>query len=274
MKISFSYDCYNIFKDWVNSMKRNRGIKRIILLAIVTGIFIFSFLLDKKKVDTIPVSYFKSNEDYSTFVRNYNSYPEELIDMFSRNPDMAEYILGYPEKKGKVYSDTIGQIERGEVPLLLQYDVRWGYGFYGDDVIAINGCGPTALSMVIAYLTHNNTITPYVVAQYSNEHGYYETGIGSSWNLMTTGSIHFGIIGNSIPLSKDRIYQELESGHPIICSMGPGAFTRTGHFIVLTKIEDGRIKVNDPNSLERSRVLWDYETLSSQIKGLWAFEKV
>lgn len=274
MKISFSYDCYNIFKDWVNSMKRNRGIKRIILLATVTGIFIFSFLLDKKKVDTIPVSYFKSSEDYSTFVRKYNSYPEELIDMFSRNPDMAEYILGYPEKKGKVYSDTIGEMERGEVPLLLQYDVRWGYGFYGDDVIAINGCGPTALSMVIAYLTHNNTITPYVVAQYSNEHGYYETGIGSSWNLMTTGSIHFGIIGNNIPLSKDRIYQELESGHPIICSMGPGDFTRTGHFIVLTKIEDGRIKVNDPNSLERSRVLWDYETLSSQIKGLWAFEKV
>ena len=127
--------------------------------------------------------------------------------------------------------------------------------------------------MVIAYLTDNNTITPYVVAQYSNEHGYYETGIGSSWNLMTTGSIHFGIIGNTIPLWKDRIYQELESGHPIICSMGPGDFTRTGHFIVLTKIEDGKIKVNDPNSPERSKTLWDYETLSSQIKGLWAFEK-
>ena len=244
-------------------MKRNRGIKRIMLLVVVTGFFIFSFLLDKKRVDTIPVSYFNSSEDYSVFARKYNSYPEELIDMFSRNPDMAGYILGYPEKKGKVYSDTIGQIEKGEVPLLLQYDERWGYGFYGDDVIAINGCGPTALSMVIAY----------VVAQYSNEHGYYETGIGSSWNLMTTGSIHFGIIGNTIPLWKDRIYQELESGHPIICSMGPGDFTRTGHFIVLTKIEDGKIKVNDSNSKERSNKLWDYEELEPQIRALWVFEK-
>ncbi len=221
----------------------------------------------------IPVHYFKSEEEYKSFIKSYDSYPEELLEMFSRNPDMADYMLGYPKKNGKVYSNTVGEIENDEVPLFLQYDERWGYGIYGNKVLAINGCGPTALSMVITYLTGDTTITPYVVANYAGENGYYVPGSGSSWGLMTTGSEHFGVIGRYISLSKESIYQELENGNPIICSMGPGDFTTSGHFIVLTKIEDDRIRVNDPNSKERSKKLWDYETLYPQIKSLWAFEK-
>ena len=53
--------------------------------------------------------------------------------------------------------------------------------------------------------------------------------------------------------------------------MMPGDFTTSGHFIVLSALEDGKIRVKDPNSAERSEKLWDYETLESQIKGLWVF---
>ena len=72
-------------------------------------------------------------------------------------------------------------------------------------------------------------------------------------------------------MSRDEIFAELESGHPIICSMRPGDFTSTGHFIVLVGIEDGKIRVNDPNSRVRSGQLWEYETLEYQINNLWAF---
>lgn len=252
--------------------KKHKKMRKVLVLIGVISIFIFSFLLDRKKIDTIPASFFSSDEDYREFIDHYDSYPEELLDMFSRNPDMAEYMLGYPEKKGKIYSNTVGKLSDREVPLFLQYDVRWGYGIYGDNVIAVNGCGPTALSMVITYLTHDASVTPYVVAKYSDSHGYYDKGNGSSWNLMTIGSRHFGVIGTNIQLSKNTIYQELENGHPIICSMRPGDFTKTGHFIVLTKIVDGKIKVNDPNSKERSK-LWDYEILEAQIRSLWTFQK-
>lgn len=251
-------------------MKKRR---KIILLIVVVLFFIFCFSLDKKKVSTIPVSHFSSENDYEVFVRKYDSYSEDLLDMFSRNPDMAEYMLGYPEKRGNVYSDTVGELNKEEVPLFLQYDTRWGYGIYGDDVLAVNGCGPTALSMVITYLTQDTKITPYVIAQYSDSHGYYDKGTGSSWNLMTLGSRHFGVIGTNTPLSKENVYKELENGHPIICSMRPGDFTTTGHFIVLTKIVDGKIKVNDSNSKERSNQLWDYEVLEPQIRSMWAFQR-
>ena len=54
--------------------------------------------------------------------------------------------------------------------------------------------------------------------------------------------------------------------------MRPGDFTTQGHFIVLVGGEDGKIIVNDPNSKERSSLLWEYDTLAGQIKNLWVFE--
>lgn len=42
--------------------------------------------------------------------------------------------------------------------------------------------------------------------------------------------------------------EALSQGKLVVASMGPGTFTRGGHFIVLTGItDDGKIKVNDPN---------------------------
>lgn len=41
----------------------------------------------------------------------------------------------------------------GEIPALIQWDERWGYAPYGSEtIIAVSGCGPTALSMVISGL--------------------------------------------------------------------------------------------------------------------------
>ena len=181
-------------------------------------------------------------------------------------------ILEYPEKVGQVFAETVGEVEGGEVPLLLQYDQRWGYGDYGNSSVAVSGCGPACLSMVITSLTGDDTITPYVVAQYASEQGYYVPGAGTAWTLMSEGAKHFGVIGEELPLTKSIMEGVLKEGRPIICSMRPGDFTTTGHFIVITGIKDGQFTVNDPNSTERSNMLWDYDTLKPQISNLWAFQ--
>ncbi|MGN1080943.1 MAG: C39 family peptidase [Acutalibacteraceae bacterium] len=72
-----------------------------------------------------------------------------------------------------------------------------------------------------------------------------------------------------IPLDKNRIIKNLEAGNPIICVVGPGDFTSTGHFIVMTGCSDGKIKINDPNSMIRSQKLWDFEEIKDQIRNLW-----
>ena len=198
-------------------------------------------------------------------------YPEDLLSMLSRNLDMLDFVLEYPEKQGQVFAGTIGEVEVGEIPLLLQYDQRWGYGDYGASSVVVSGCGPACLSMVAAGLTGDGTITPYAVAQYADQEGYYVFGAGTSWSLMSRGASHFGVEGEELPLMKSKMESALEEGRPIICVVGPGDFTTSGHFIVITGMRDGQFTVNDPNSTERSGMLWDYETLEPQISNLWAF---
>lgn len=213
------------------------------------------------------------DERMQEIVDHYDSYPEDMLALLSRNIDMLDFVLGYPEKKGQVYADTIGEAEEGVFPLLLQWDERWGYGYYGDgeNTLAVSGCAPTALAMIVAGLTGDASNTPYEIAQYAQAEGYYVSGIGTSWDLITWGCQHFGVYGETISLSEESVFSTLESGTPIACSMRPGDFTTGGHFIVLTGIEDGKIRVNDPNSIVRSNQLWDYEVLAGQIKNLWAF---
>lgn len=204
-------------------------------------------------------------------VAHKDQYPEELIELLENNAETADFVLGYPEKKDTAPAETIGDVTQGEIPLLLQWDERWGYAYYADDMIAVNGCGPTVISMVAAGLTGDNTVTPYKVAQFSAGNGYYAGDSGTSWSLMTEGAQQFGIYGEEMGLSEDEVFSALENGHPIICSMRPGDFTTTGHFIVLTGVEDGKIRVNDPNSRVRSGKLWDYSRLEYQINNLWVY---
>ena len=230
--------------------------------------------VEENKTKSVLKSMVKQDKRIKNVLENYNDYPEELLEMLSRNIEMIDFVLDYPNKKGEVYADTIGNISKDTMPLLLQYDQRWGYGNYGDSIIAISGCGPTALSMVIAGLTGDNSITPYKVAKFSESNGYYVSGVGTTWSLFTEGSENFGLQASELPLAEVSIYNALQSGKPIICSMRPGDFTTTGHIIVLTEIENGKIAVYDPNSNERSNKLWDYQILEHQIRNLWAFSAI
>lgn len=211
------------------------------------------------------------NPKVREIMANKDQYPEQLIELLKSNEETVDFVFDYLEKKDTTPADTVGEVVQGQIPLLLQWDERWGYAFYADDMIAVNGCGPTAIAMVAAGLTGDNTVTPYKVAQFSAENGYYAGDSGTSWTLMTDGAQQFGIYGEEMGLSEGEVFSALENGHPIICSMRPGDFTTTGHFIVLTGIEDGKIRVNDPNSRVRSERLWDYSKLEYQINNLWVY---
>lgn len=196
---------------------------------------------------------------------------DTLRELVENNPETVGFVRNYQEKKDAPPAEDIGEVTAGVIPHLLQWDERWGYQIYGDNMIAVNGCGPTVISMVAAGLTGDNTITPYRVAKFAEENGYYEGEAGTSWSLMTEGAQQFGIYGEEMGLDENGIFSALESGNPIICSVRPGDFTTTGHFIVLVGTEDGKIRVNDPNSVKRSEKLWDYETLYPQINNLWVY---
>lgn len=215
----------------------------------------------------------KSSEKYQRIYDNLDKYPEDLLTALCNNPDMLDFVLGYPGTGEKAACKLTKKEKKQKIPLLIQWDKRWGYKAYGNSCIGISGCAPTCMSMVVTGLTGVKSQTPDKVAAYAADNGYYLEGSGTQWSFMTEGASHFGIHGSEFCLDKNRIMNELECGHPLICSMRPGDFTTQGHFIVLSGTKNGKIVVKDPNNRDRSRVLWDYGTLESQIKNLWVFTK-
>ena len=113
-------------------------------------------------------------------------------------------------------------------------------------------------------------MTPDKIAGFAQRNGYYEAGYGSSWTLISEGAEKLGLKATELPLVKKKMVNALEAGNPVILAMGPGDFTTAGHYIVLTGVEDGKFRVNDPNSRENSQRLWSYEEIEGQIRNIWA----
>ena len=197
-------------------------------------------------------------------------YPDSLIRLLERNPETAEFVLHYPMREQKKI-DLSGLDRSQGVPLLLQWDERWGYLEYGSDMVAITGCGPVCLSMVGWYLTGEEKFCPDRVVEFALENNYYTEGEGSAWALMSEGAKTLGLNVKELALVEDKIAAYLRAGDPIIAAMGPGDFTSSGHFIVLTGYEDGLLTVNDPNSRIKSEKQWAFDEIRDQISNLWVF---
>lgn len=201
-------------------------------------------------------------------------YPEELVEMLEKNEETYDFVTGYPDRADYVGKeiDLSGEIQTGHVPLLLQWDMRWGYDSYGQDLIAVAGCGPTCMAMAYLYLTEDADMNPRRMAEYAYDSGFY-TQAGTSWDFFTRGAADLGLSGNELPLGESQIKNALDEGGVVICSMRPGDFTTTGHFILLRGYDEKGFFVNDPNSRRNSGKQWEFDRLSSQIKCLWRIGK-
>lgn len=205
-------------------------------------------------------------------------YPDYLIERIIINPELENFVLNYPLGNANISSEDISitrdiSIAGGGVPFFLQWDERWGYTTYGSDLMGLTGCGPTALSMVAVYLTHDYSLNPLYVAEFAMNNGYYdyENSTGTYWSLMSTGAESLGLTYGELPIDNESLIRALDAGHPIIAIMGPGDFTSEGHFIVITGYDDGYVTVNDPNSINRSEMLWPIDTITEQANGMWEY---
>lgn len=197
------------------------------------------------------------------------AWPEELLALLKKNPETREFVMNYPLREETTEIDLTEHINSTDVPLLYQWDTRWGYTEYAGEMMGLSGCGPTCLSMVCLYLLDDPTLTPRYIADYSVEKGYYHNGSGSSWTLISKGGVELGLNVQEIPLVEKKITRNLEAGNPVICVVGPGFFTTTGHFIVMTGYADGYVTVNDPNSPSKSAQTWKLTEVMEQIRNLW-----
>lgn len=197
-------------------------------------------------------------------------FTEELQELLEKNEETRDYVENYPNRE-QYRSQAVNLTEdftSGEVPLLMQWDKRWGYDAYGDSMIGLAGCGPLCLDMAYLYFTEDLTMTPRRMAEYVHDSGYH-TDVGTSWSLWTEGVSELGLEGSELSLDESAMKRALDTGGLIVCSMRPGDFTTTGHFILIRGYGKDGFYVNDPNRRSTSGKTWTFDTLKSQIKNLW-----
>lgn len=213
----------------------------------------------------------QNNQSMLDDIMNSTQYPKQLKDLALKNEEALEFVYDYPAEHVKEHTiDLTEEASMDSVPLFVQWDKRWGYEKYSGNFFAASGCGPTTLSMVVVYLTHNREASPIAVAKYSKEAGYSVDGSGSSWTLISEGCRHYGVKAKAVALDESRMKAELDEGHPIVVNVGPGDFTDTGHFMVITGYDDEGFSINDPNSIEKSGKRWLFKNISSQIRAVWS----
>lgn len=213
----------------------------------------------------------QNNQSMLDDIMNSTKYPKQLKDLALKNEEALEFVYDYPAEHVKEHTiDLTEEASMDSVPLFVQWDKRWGYEKYSGNFFAASGCGPTTLSMVVVYLTHNREASPIAVAKYSKEAGYSVDGSGSSWTLISEGCRHYGVKAKTVALDESRMKAELDEGHPIVVNVGPGDFTDTGHFMVITGYDDEGFSINDPNSIEKSGKRWLFRNISSQIRAVWS----
>lgn len=163
----------------------------------------------------------------------------------------------------------------------LQTDKRWKekpYRVKGETAtIGGSGCGPTCAAMVISTLT-GKTVTPVDTCTWSVQHGYKALNQGTYYSYFRPQLAAYSIeckqlLGSRIlnqpqhPIH-DQVKQYLEDGYYVIALMGPGTWTKGGHFVLLWGWDD-KVRINDPASTKAARLNGDPDTFRREARCYW-----
>ncbi|MCQ2492930.1 MAG: C39 family peptidase [Lachnospiraceae bacterium] len=168
----------------------------------------------------------------------------------------------------KVYKDHSGEMKKKKETIhgfvyFNQTDKEWNDNGYQ---IRHSGCGPTSMAVVISSLT-GKWVTPVETAAWAYEHHYYSAA-GSKHSVVNALATEYGLTCEGVGRNKSRIKKALQEGNPVVVLMGPGYFTKGGHFMVLVDIDDeDNVTVADVASRKRSSYKYALDSIISQSKG-------
>lgn len=178
----------------------------------------------------------------------------------------------YTDNERQALLPLLGDDVHGLVPLLMQWDWRWGYDWYGGGPAGLTGCAPTCMTMIGLGLTGDESFTPRDMCAYSESAGFWVPGSGTSWSLVTNAFPNHPIRSAQISTDEGTIRSELQAGHPVLINVGIGKFSAVGHFMVLAGLaDDGTFILNDPNNLENCSRTWPWSDLSTEVVSAWSF---
>lgn len=168
----------------------------------------------------------------------------------------------------KIYNDTrLSMKDKKETIAGFTYfnqgDAAWNQNGY---CIKSSGCGPTAMAVCITSLT-NKWVTPIDTTVWAYEHGYYSNA-GSAHEVVPALAKNYQLGCSGLGTDYKKIRDALKKKHPVVGLMGPGYFTRGGHFITLVAIDDkDQVTVADVGSRQRSTYKYRLKDVIEQSKA-------
>ncbi len=230
-------------------------------MIVIEGSYEYEITNQFMALEEITAMYFPDKSDANKFIASCEAYGQ-FMELSSTSLDI---------EAGNWTNVMFSSTKLMDVPLYLQYKGNWANNSYGNGTIKKNGCAPTCLAMVLSYMRQEQILPSDVVNWCGND--YYMNGVGTSWGIFDVVESSWGIKCTSIGKNQTVLIQALREGKPVIASMGPGTFTKNGHFIVLSGITmDGKITVKDPNdNAFKNHVSkgFDVNLILRECKNLW-----
>lgn len=214
----------------------------------------------------------------SLFAKDRMDFTESELAQAEREPGVVEFLIRL--KNNRPLSKWNHQINlqsehvhANKYPHFVQWDERWGFGDYAGGPFGETGCGPTCLSMAYTGLTGKTDYLPDIMGDFATENGYAVDGVGTAWALMESGANQLGLRSERIGLDLALFQAALDDGKVLVLSLGPGDFTKSGHFILLWNYDGEMLAVLDPFNLELGSKLWSFEEIARQTTAVWALSQ-
>ena len=144
-----------------------------------------------------------------------------------------------------------------------QADATWNDNGYQ---IKSSGCGPSAMAVCISSLT-NKWVTPVDTTVWAYKNGYYSSA-GASHEMVPALAQQYKLKCHGLGSDVSKVRDALKKKHPVVALMGPGYFTKKGHFIVLVAIDDNdQVTVADVGSRQRTQYKYPLKEVIAQTKS-------
>lgn len=195
----------------------------------------------------------------------------KIPELALKHPEAIDFVANYPSSDGqaKSYSDTV---EKGTAPKLYTWDTRWGATTYGSSILAVNGSGPTAVSMAYMGLVGKGDKTPSDVAELVTAANDATGESGMHSDFIENHLDKLGLRAQSYDSSAANINALLDQGTYLLAEVKANAFGdgAPAHWVLIaSENADGSVMVYDPTSPEVSSHPWDSVTVAASTETLY-----
>ena len=276
------YTVIDLIKNEINVDKKQLQViaKRFLFATLVflvpTIINLIIFNLDEdnksfscyKEATTENIKYYKAREvAEKKKEEELNDIAREKSEESRKQTENFRRILGEREriKREETHSqpEYIGIINQGNTCIYYQGDYKaYSYGGIGKATIASHGCGPTSCAVILCTMLKDPKYTPILTTNEICKRGGCTSG-GTYFPALNTYLQSKGlntqiVYGNSN--AKSDFYSALSNKKMILIYV-------TGHFHVLSGLQDGKIRIVEVGNRNKSKRLYTYEELKA-LRGI------